>query len=110
MPAIPSPVEAMWEAIRTSLRKSIGARTFDGWLKPLALVGYDSADGTVTLTAPSDFMANWVRTHFAEQLVHAWRAMLPDVSAVEVEAISGAARPALFAVETSEAPDAQLVQ
>ena len=101
MGAAPSPVEAAWDAIRASLRKSIGVRTFDGWLKPLTLGGFDADTGTVTLSAPSDFMANWVTTHFAEQLVQAWRAMLPQVEAVKVEA-TGSARPALFAMATVE--------
>ncbi|WP_380874598.1 chromosomal replication initiator protein DnaA [Sphingomonas sp. DBB INV C78] len=80
----PSPFEAAWEAIRTSLRRTCGARTFDGWLKPVTLVGFDSDDSTVRLAAPSDFMANWVETHFAEQLLQAWRAMLPQVGKVVI--------------------------
>ncbi len=70
---------AAWPAIRASLRKSIGARTFDGWLKPLALAGFDAATGELRLAAPSSFMANWVETHFRDQLLAAWRAMLPAV-------------------------------
>ena len=103
MDVAPSPIEAAWDAIRTSLRKSIGARTFDGWLKPLTLTSFESATGMVSLAAPSDFMANWVTTHFAEQLLNAWRAMLPEVRGVSVEAAPGATRPALFAVASTEA-------
>jgi chromosomal replication initiator protein len=106
MGAAPSPVEAAWDAIRASLRKSIGVRTFDGWLKPLTLGGFDAVSGTVTLAAPSDFMANWVSTHFAEQLIQAWRAMLPQVETVTVEAAAGSARPVLFTVAAPETPAA----
>ncbi len=105
MDAASSPVEAAWGAIRTSLRKSIGARTFDGWLKPLTLGRFESDSGTVFLSAPSDFMANWVSTHFSDQLAVAWRAMLPNVSAVVVEADADVARPALFAIGAPDAPD-----
>jgi chromosomal replication initiator protein len=97
-----TPIEAAWEAIRTSLRKSCGARTFDGWLKPLVLAGHDPHGETVTLAAPSDFMANWVETHFAEQLTQAWRAMLPQVRAVVIEAAQDAARPSLFGAAEPE--------
>ncbi|AGH50786.1 chromosomal replication initiation protein [Sphingomonas sp. MM-1] len=97
----PSPFEAAWEAIRASLRKSCGARTFDGWLKPVTLVEFDSDEATVRLAAPSDFMANWVETHFAEQLLQAWRAMLPQVSKVAISADGG--RPALFTIPGDEA-------
>ena len=81
-----SPVEAAWDAIRLSLRRSCGERTFDGWLKPLKLAGHDAEAGAVRLAAPSAFMASWVQTHFAEQLAAAWRAMLPDVVTVLIEA------------------------
>ncbi|WP_197277309.1 chromosomal replication initiator protein DnaA [Sphingomonas profundi] len=94
----PCPYQAAWEAVRTGLKRSIGARTFDGWLKPLTLTGYDDADGIVHLAAPSDFMATWVDTHFAEPLLAAWRGMLPQVTRVAVAAATGAGRPALFAV------------
>ena len=97
-----TPFEAAWEAIRSSLRRSCGARTFDGWLKPLVLAGHDPDSGTVTLAAPSDFMANWVETHFAEQLAQAWRAMLPQVRAVLIEATQEAARPNLFSAPEPE--------
>lgn len=90
----PSPFEAAWEMIRANLRRTCGARTFDGWLKPLKLVGFDVEDGTIHLAAPSDFMANWVETHFADQLRQAWRAMLPQVGRVTIGADAGG--PALF--------------
>jgi len=104
----PSPYEAAWEAIRTGLRRTCGARTFDGWLKPVMLAGFDAEAATVRLVAPSDFMANWVETHFSEQLLAAWRAMLPQVRKVAIEAGAGGARPPLFVVEPEPepAPDA----
>ena len=77
-----TPVEAAWEAIRLSLRRSCGDRIFDGWLKPLALGACDLDSGEVCLTAPSAFMAEWVQSHFAEQITAAWRAMLPHVTHV----------------------------
>jgi chromosomal replication initiator protein len=80
-----TPHEAAWEAIRASLRKSCGERTFDGWLKPLTLAGAPDS-GIVHLAAPSAFMAEWVRTHFAEQLALAWRTALPGVAGIVIEA------------------------
>jgi chromosomal replication initiator protein len=98
-----SPVEAAWVAIRTGLRKTIGARTFDGWLKPLTLMGFESESGELRLAAPSSFMANWVETHFHEHLLQAWRAMLPGVRRLTVEGSAEAAR-------SSEAPVAQIAE
>ena len=70
--------QSAWESIRAGLRRDCGARTFDGWLRPIALGGFDSDTGTLRLELPSQFMADWVQTHFAERLALAWRARLPD--------------------------------
>ncbi|MGE3745401.1 MAG: chromosomal replication initiator protein DnaA [Sphingomonadaceae bacterium] len=85
--------EAAWAAVRAGLRKTIGARTFDGWLKPLVLTGFDQSSGEIRLTAPSGFMANWVETHFADHLLQAWRATLPGVSQLVVDGASDGTRP-----------------
>ena len=95
----PSPYEAAWDAVRAGLKRSVGPRTFDGWLKPVTLVDFDSATATVCLAAPSDFMATWVETHFAEQLLAAWKAMLPQVARISIAAATEAQRPALFAID-----------
>src|SRR5206468_3796099 len=84
------PLEAAWDNIRSSLRKSCGERIFDGWLKPLRLIGCDPDSGEVRLTAPSAFMATWVQNHFAEQIGAAWRAMLPQVRHIVIEASADA--------------------
>ncbi len=91
-----SPVEAAWAAIRVGLRRDCGVRTFDGWLKPITLAGYDAATDTVELALPSQFMANWVETHFADRLLHAWRAMLPQVRRVTIVGAADTQRPVLF--------------
>jgi chromosomal replication initiator protein len=74
-----------WEAIRAGLRADIGARTFDHWLKPVALVGFCDADNAIRLALPSEFMASWVASHYTDRLTHAWRAMLPQVRSVRIE-------------------------
>ena len=96
-----------WESIRSGLRRSIGVRTFDGWLKPLALGECDPAAGTLKLIAPSEFMANWVTTHFIEHLLHGWRALLPQIRSVSIVAASSADKPAMFSVDAIEEPAAE---
>ncbi len=102
----PSPIEAAWEAIRTSLRRRCGPRTFDGWLKPIVLLGFDAEAGAVRLALPSDFMAQWVETHFAEQLLGAWQAMLPQVRTVLIGAGAPAPCEAAFAPPPEPEPEA----
>lgn len=62
--------------LRERLRSTLGARTYDGWLRPTAL---SIDDRSLTVIAPSPFMADWVRTHFGELL-----AKVASVDRVEV--------------------------
>ena len=78
------PINAAWESIRAGLRRDCGARTFDGWLRPIALGGFDADSGTLWLELPSQFMADWVQTHFSERLALAWRQRLPDVRQIRI--------------------------
>ncbi|WP_106639481.1 chromosomal replication initiator protein DnaA [Allosphingosinicella vermicomposti] len=103
------PIAAAWDAIRTGLRRDCGARTFDGWLRPIALGAFDADSATLTLELPSQFMADWVQTHFAERLVLAWRATLPSVRHIRVAVGANAPRTAAVAAipaapEIEEAP------
>ena len=51
--------EAAWHEVRRALRQSMGARSFDHWLKPVQLASFSSATGTVRLSVASSFMAGW---------------------------------------------------
>ena len=65
---IAAPLEAAWDSIRTGLRRDLGARTFDGWLKPAELGAFEPDSGALDVVMPSQFMADWVRSHFGERL------------------------------------------
>src|SRR4051812_11393788 len=96
------PITAAWESIRASLRSDCGARTFDGWLRPIALGGFDSDWGALRLQLPSQFMAVWVKTHFAGRLALAWKAKLPQVRQIRIGV--GPAAPRTAAVVEIPAP------
>ena len=84
---IAAPLEAAWESIRSGLRRDLGARTFDGWLKPAALGTFDPDAGALELLMPSQFMADWVRSHFGDRLALAWRTVLPIVREVRAHPV-----------------------
>ncbi|QAY79519.1 chromosomal replication initiator protein DnaA [Sphingosinicella sp. BN140058] len=96
------PLQAAWESIRAGLRRDCGARTFDGWLRPIALGNFDVDHGTLRLELPSQFMAEWVQTHFAERLALAWRAAVPTIRHIVIGV--GAAAPKTAAVVEIPAP------
>ena len=100
-----SPLDAAWDAIRTGLRRDLGARTFDGWLKPAELGKLESETGELELVMPSQFMADWVRSHFGERLTLAWKAVLPLVRSVRIIASPDGPKPApLLILEEIPAP------
>jgi chromosomal replication initiator protein len=99
------PIATAWESIRADLRRDCGARTFDGWLRPIGLGGFDADSGTLALELPSQFMADWVQTHFAERLALAWRARLPEIRQIRIGV--GPAAPRTAAVVEIPAPAEQ---
>jgi chromosomal replication initiator protein len=102
---VAAPLEAAWDSIRTGLRRDLGARTFDGWLKPAELGGFEPDSGTLDVVMPSQFMADWVRSHFGERLTLAWKTVLPIVRDVRVIAAADAPRPTpLLILEEVPAP------
>ncbi len=83
-----SPAEA-WAQVRRNLRAQAGARLFDQWLKPAVLVGGDADH--VRLGLPSAFMTNWVRNHYADRILHEFRAALPGVRSVTIDTVTAPA-------------------
>src|SRR5437763_10214860 len=101
------PLEAAWDSIRTGLRRDLGARTFDGWLKPAELGGFDPDSGALDVVMPSQFMADWVRSHFGERLTLAWKTVLPIVREVRVIAPADAPPPAPLLILDETPPPAE---
>jgi chromosomal replication initiator protein len=91
---IAAPLEAAWDSIRAGLRRDLGARTFDGWLKPAEIGPFDADSGELAILMPSQFMAAWVRSHFGDRLNLAWRSTLPLVREVRIAAAADAPKPA----------------
>jgi chromosomal replication initiator protein len=94
-------VAAAWARVRQHLRDSAGARLFDQWLKPMVLVETGDAD-SIRLALPSAFMTNWVRSHYAERLLHEFRALLPEVRAVTIETRRETPAPAVLKAEPGQ--------
>jgi chromosomal replication initiator protein len=96
-------IQQAWEAIRAGLRRDCGARMFDAWLRPIALGGFDAASGTLYLSLPSKFMADWVQSHHADRLALAWRGHAPEVRQIRIGV--GPAAPLTAAAVQIPAPE-----
>ena len=77
-------VASLWPQVAEGLRRDLGARTFDHWLKPISFEDYCAVSGVVTLSAPTSFAANWVAERFADRLLLAWRQLLPAARSIVV--------------------------
>ncbi len=88
-----SGLESAWAAIRAGLRRDIGARMFDQWLKPVGLGDYCAESQTLDLLLASDFSANFVSGQFGDRLRMAWRAAGVGVREVRVRRAPGATGP-----------------
>ncbi len=99
-----APIDAAWASIRSGLRRDLGTRTFDGWLRPAELGQFDPACGTLDIVMPSQFMADWVTSHFGDRLALAWKTMLPIVSNIRVIAAADAPRPSPFLILDESPP------
>jgi chromosomal replication initiator protein len=77
-------IAGLWTRIAEGLRRDLGARTFDHWLKSVRFKDHCVLSGVVTLEAPSRFSANWVNERFGDRLLLAWRQHLPSVQSVSV--------------------------
>lgn len=110
-----------WTRVRKNLHESAGARLFDQWLKPIELIDDAGEIDCIRLALPSPFLTNWVRNHYADRLLHEFRAILPAVRKVTVEtrvqrpepevlradtAVAGSPVPAAMAVTSAAAAPA----
>ncbi len=102
------PMTIAWSTIRAGLRRDIGVRAFDNWLKAAMLAGFDDESGTLTLALPTAFMASWVESHYGERLHQAWRVHLPAIRRVAAIAAPHGATLAQFDAEP-EAETARIV-
>ncbi len=92
-----------WTRVRASLRESAGARVFDQWLKPIALIEGDDPDA-IRLALPSAFMTNWVRNHYADRLALEFRTLLPHVRSVAIETRAAGPQPVTIAAAEPVTP------
>ena len=99
-----------WARIRARLLRDVGEVEYRTWLRHMALVGLDGDEVTVTL--PSRFLRDWVRTTYADKLNALWQAELPDVRRVDLRIGGGTEptdlpAPVSFSIAATVAPAAE---
>src|SRR3546814_19798353 len=70
---------ALWPRVAEGLRRDLGARTFDHWLKPVRFADYCTLSAVLTLETASRFSPHWLNTTFGIRLDTPWPKHLPPV-------------------------------
>ncbi|MCC5971268.1 MAG: chromosomal replication initiator protein DnaA [Pararhodobacter sp.] len=73
---------AVWGEVRNALRGLVGENNYITWIEPLRLA--ELGGGVARLTAPTNFVANWVNRNFAEHILRALVASGETVHRVEI--------------------------
>ena len=68
-------MDDFWQTCLKQLEQEVPSQQLSAWIRPLAPVAYDDADGKLRLAAPNRFKLDWVRRNFAtriEQIATDW--------------------------------------
>jgi len=60
--------DELWGQVRQKLQESVGANNYSTWIEPLVFSGLQ--DGVATFAVPTQFIGDWVRRNFADQIKH----------------------------------------
>ena len=74
--------ETLWQEVRALLRDTLGEHNDITWLSPLKLT--DLKDGVASLSAPTNFIGNWVSRNFTDHMLHAFQAAGHAVRRVDI--------------------------
>nr|WP_176590061.1 chromosomal replication initiator protein DnaA [Sphingobium sp. EM0848] len=96
-------LETAWATIRAGLRRDIGARMFDQWLKAAQLGDYCPESQTLDLLFASDFTANFVSGQFGDRLRMAWRCAGAGVREVRLRRAPNAVGPRILELSATPA-------
>ncbi|MGA0315112.1 MAG: chromosomal replication initiator protein DnaA [Alphaproteobacteria bacterium] len=77
-----------WARVRGMLRSEVGEAAYRSWLKPLKLLSVD--DGRVEISVPTQFMRDWVISHYGDRLRQLWISQNSTVKSVEIRVDLGA--------------------
>ncbi len=60
--------DELWGQVRQKLQESVGANNYSTWIEPLVFSSLQ--DGVATFAVPTQFIGDWVRRNFADQIKH----------------------------------------
>ena len=61
-------MQDFWQAASAQLEQELTPQQYKTWIKPLAPVAFDEADGTLRIAAPNRFKLDWVKSQFSQRI------------------------------------------
>jgi chromosomal replication initiator protein len=77
-----SACQGEWIRVLGQLKGEVGEDAYRNWLRPIKLERVD--DGRAVIAAPTRFLCDWVKTHYADRLLALWQAENERVTRVSV--------------------------
>ncbi len=75
-----SRLREQWERVREALRGEFGEMAFRTWLRPLEVEGLDG--DKLILAVPTQFMRDWIVSHYADRIRSLWSEVNPAVRSI----------------------------
>lgn len=77
-----SGVDSLWQDVRVALKGELGATTFDSWISHLTMVSMEET--RVTLSVETEFLRDWIRSHYLSHLERTWADICPQIARVDI--------------------------
>jgi len=74
---------AQWASVRGRLQNEVGDAEYRAWLRQMTLIGFEGDE--ITISLPSRFLRDWVRSHYGDRLTALWKAVNRKVRRVEIK-------------------------
>src|ERR1700724_1753572 len=71
-----------WSRVKSRLRSSVGEDVYTSWFARMDLEGVK--EESVRLSVPTRFLKSWIQAHYAERVLSAWQAEMPEVHRIDL--------------------------
>ena len=71
-----------WARVKGRLRSTVGEDVYTSWFARMDLEAVQ--DESVHLSVPTRFLKSWIQAHYAERVLSAWQAEMPEVHRIDL--------------------------
>jgi chromosomal replication initiator protein len=75
-------LDQQWDTICQELKKDIGESFFKNWILPLKIINLE--DDEIKVAVPTQFIKDWVATHYLPKIHRIWTKLNPDIQHIEL--------------------------